>query len=103
MGQVKNKWVMVSSAGQNWQVKLPIHFLFFILSFVAIALCQINQSQILILRGILAFQSCLKLLSTPTAESLLYKDLTENNPESVLGYCFNSSRIGGLITRGVHI
>jgi hypothetical protein len=53
------------------------------LSFVAIALCQINQSQILILRGIFAFQSCLKLLSTPTAESLLYKDLTEKIPDLV--------------------
>jgi hypothetical protein len=44
------------------------------------ALCQINQSQILILRGIFAFHICLNDLSTPLLQIFLYIVLTENCP-----------------------
>jgi hypothetical protein len=56
----------------------------FMLFLVAMALCQINQSQILIFRGIFDFQRCVKLLFTSTAEILSYKDLTEKTPFLVL-------------------
>jgi hypothetical protein len=56
------------------------------LSLVAIALCQINQSQILIFKGSFDFQICLKLLSMPTTDNFSYKDLTEKIPFLVYFY-----------------
>jgi phosphate/sulfate permease len=56
----KKRWDMISSLWKNWQEALPIHLLLSKLSFVAIALCQINHSHIFIFRGILLFHRCLK-------------------------------------------
>lgn len=62
-GHWKNKWRIVSSARQKRHLKSPIQLSFFILSFVAMASCQISHKKILIFRGSLAFHGCLKALS----------------------------------------
>ena len=51
---------------------------FFMLYFVAMALCLMNYIQNLILIGNFALQRCLKDLSIPTEESFLYMDSIVN-------------------------
>lgn len=87
----KNRWWIVLASGQKQHKGWPVQFHSTILSFVAIALCQINHNQILIFSGILALQRCLKDLSGPTSDKCEYRVLTVNFPLLVHFYLGESS------------
>jgi hypothetical protein len=61
-------------------IQSTLTHLSFILSFVAIELCQINGSQILIFQGTLYFHKFLKGLLSTLANTLVYKDFTVKLP-----------------------
>jgi hypothetical protein len=70
---------MDSWAKQNWQRGSPVQFSFNILSFVTMALCQINHTHTLIFKGILFFRKCLNDQSMSFLHSCSYKLLTVNS------------------------
>lgn len=78
--QWENKWWIFRGSGKRRHKGSPTHFLLIMLSLVAMALCHINQSQILVFKGILGFHRCLKDLSGPSSDRWLYIAFTVNIP-----------------------
>ena len=81
-GTLKERCSTFSGALQKEQVLSPCHPFLDKLSLVRIVFCITSHMNILIFRGIFAFQSFLFLSSVSVSHKRLYRDFTENCPFS---------------------